>query len=509
MSLLVAGSLSSSRFPYKLRVALLGTSLGLLVMAGCGVDRSASRLPNSPVSNSDRPVLRPSDTGSASPGPGPRAEESAARETSDATTHVSAQPQVVRTLVDHPIHGSAIAGNIGWYLGGEVGSVELIRGHTGLMPYSISCANTTMTGAGTDSCVVTMDGVALNSIDVRLSSSDGAVVVPASIIVARETSSAAFNAVIASVSSAKSVKLIAATTTGSKNLTLQLNPPVPPSLSAISCANSSLTGAASTACTVTLSAAAPSGGAIVSLSSNDAAVAVPANVSVQAATTSAGFTAAASTVTTAQTATITAALGATTETFALQLSPVPIRTLSANATSVSFGGVVINSAATQAVTLSSTGNSTLTVSSATATGSGFSVSGATFPLALNSGQTATLNVQFDPGATGAVSGQLAISSNATTGAAISIGLSGTGEPHEVALAWTAPASSSDPVSGYHIYRAPVGSSSFQLLSATLDTQTAYTDSTGQSGGAYQYYVTSVDSSGKESVPSNTANATLP
>jgi hypothetical protein len=44
-------------------------------------------------------------------------------------------------------------------------------------------------------------------------------------------------------------------------------------------------------------------------------------------------------------------------------------------------------------------------------GAGFTDSGITFPLTLNAGQTATLNIEFDPAATGAVTGQLTLASN--------------------------------------------------------------------------------------------------
>jgi fibronectin type 3 domain-containing protein len=87
-------------------------------------------------------------------------------------------------------------------------------------------------------------------------------------------------------------------------------------------------------------------------------------------------------------------------------------------------------------------------------------------------------------------------------------LSGTGNPHEVNLSWIAPTGSSDPISGYNVYRAPSGSTSFAMLNS-VSSQTAYTDAGVQSGQTYQYYVTSVDSSGVESSPSNTTTVTVP
>jgi hypothetical protein len=80
---------------------------------------------------------------------------------------------------------------------------------------------------------------------------------------------------------------------------------------------------------------------------------------------------------------------------------------------------------------------------------------------------------------------------------------------EVELSWDAPASSADPVAGYNIYRAPSGSSTFQLLNSTIDTATTYVDSTVQAGQTYDYMVESVDRSDVQSLPSNEATATIP
>jgi fibronectin type 3 domain-containing protein len=148
------------------------------------------------------------------------------------------------------------------------------------------------------------------------------------------------------------------------------------------------------------------------------------------------------------------------------------------------------------------------VNSASVSGSGFSVSGATLPATLSPGQSLTLNVRFDPGATGSYTGQLTVSSNSPPNPTLTVSLSGTGGPREVDLTWSAPSASSDPITGYKVYRAPGGTSSFAVVDS-MDTQTAYTDSGVQSGQSYSYYVTSVDSSGVESSPSNTTTVTVP
>ncbi len=182
--------------------------------------------------------------------------------------------------------------------------------------------------------------------------------------------------------------------------------------------------------------------------------------------------------------------------------------ISVNATSLSFGSVALNQPATQALTLTNSGGSAATVSVVTVTGAGFSLVGSTFPITLNAGQNATLNVQFDPTTTGAASGQLTIISALSSTPLAQLSLSGTGVAHQVDLNWSAPASSKDPVAGYNVYRS-TGSSSFQRLNSGVDKKAAYQDGSVQSGVTYKYYVKAVDGSGFESTPSNTMTVSVP
>ena len=279
-------------------------------------------------------------------------------------------------------------------------------------------------------------------------------------------------------------------------------------LSALSCANTSMAGGGSDACTVTLIGGAPASGLVVALSSSNAAVTVPAAVTIPAGATTSAFNATTTAVRAAQSVTLTASAGSVTKTFALQLSGgSPALTL--NATTIAFGGVIVNSPATQSITLKSSGAAPVTVSSATATGNGFSVSGMTFPVTLNPGQTATLNVQFNPASAGAATGQVTVTSNAAGSGKSTVSLTGTGAYHKVSLSWNAPSGSTTQIAGYHIYRAASGSSSYQILNPSMNAQTSFTDSSAQSSTTYQYYVTSVDSSGAESVPSNTTTVAVP
>jgi fibronectin type 3 domain-containing protein len=134
----------------------------------------------------------------------------------------------------------------------------------------------------------------------------------------------------------------------------------------------------------------------------------------------------------------------------------------------------------------------------------------TFPATLAPGATATLNVQFDPANSTAYSGGLTINSNSSGNGTIAIPVSGTGIPQpQVILTWQAPTPTGAPIAGYNVYRALSGNSSYTTLNASLITGTSFTDTTPQFNDNYQYYVTSVDTTGAESVSSNAITISIP
>ncbi|WP_156385607.1 hypothetical protein [Ramlibacter sp. Leaf400] len=98
-------------------------------------------------------------------------------------------------------------------------------------------------------------------------------------------------------------------------------PPAGPTLSAVSLNPASVTGGTSSTASVTLSGAAPSGGAVVTLSDNSAATTVPSSVTVPAGASSASFTVTTAPVTAATAATISAVFGGATRTAALTVNP--------------------------------------------------------------------------------------------------------------------------------------------------------------------------------------------
>jgi len=97
--------------------------------------------------------------------------------------------------------------------------------------------------------------------------------------------------------------------------------------------------------------------------------------------------------------------------------------LGANPTSLSFGNVQAGNNKTLPQVLTNTGGSNVTISQATASGTGFSLSGISTPLTLTPGQSASFNVTFAPQSSGNFSGSVAITSDASN-PNLSVALSG-------------------------------------------------------------------------------------
>jgi hypothetical protein len=191
-------------------------------------------------------------------------------------------------------------------------------------------------------------------------------------------------------------------------------------------------------------------------------------------------------------------------------APPVVSTLSVSSASIGFGTVLVNTPVTQSLTLASTGNAAVTISSAALTGAGFSLGAQAFPITLSAGQSATLEIEFDPTAAGAAAGQLTLASNSSTGASTVVNLSGAGqaESFQVNLNWEAPSSPNDPIAGYNVYRAANGSSMYVLVNSSMETGTSFTDATVQAGATYDYYVETVDTDGNSSAPSSTIAVTI-
>ena len=92
---------------------------------------------------------------------------------------------------------------------------------------------------------------------------------------------------------------------------------------------------------------------------------------------------------------------------------------------VDFGDVTVGTKHTQSATLTNSGNTSVTISQASPSGSGFSVSGLTLPAVLAAGQSVGFSVAFAPQTSGTSTGGITFASNATN-ASLSFPLTGVG-----------------------------------------------------------------------------------
>ena len=97
--------------------------------------------------------------------------------------------------------------------------------------------------------------------------------------------------------------------------------------------------------------------------------------------------------------------------------------LTPSPSSLSFGNVQTGTSQSKNDTVTNTGQSNLTISQVTVTGTGFSITGVVAPLTLTPGDSATLSVQFAPTTEGAVSGNVVFTTDNGT---VSLPISGTG-----------------------------------------------------------------------------------
>ena len=100
-------------------------------------------------------------------------------------------------------------------------------------------------------------------------------------------------------------------------------------------------------------------------------------------------------------------------------------TLTASATSVSFGNTATGSKSSQTLIITNTGTASVMISKATASGAGFSVVGGTSSVSIAAGKNHAFQIQFAPQAAGNVSGNLVVASDASD-STLAISLSGTG-----------------------------------------------------------------------------------
>jgi len=218
---------------------------------------------------------------------------------------------------------------------------------------SLSASPASVTGGSAATGTATLSGPApAGGAVVQLSDDSGATSVPASVTVAAGATSATFTVSTSPVGTSTTATISASFGGQTRTDTLTVLPPAV-AVSALSVSPASVTGGTSATGTVTLTAAAPAGGAQVTLSDDSGATSVPASVTVPQGATSATFSIGTSAVASSTTSTITATYSGATRTATLTVLPPPAPTLvslSLNPSSVVGAPLLGNSTGT--VTLS-------------------------------------------------------------------------------------------------------------------------------------------------------------
>ena len=191
---------------------------------------------------------------------------------------------------------------------------------------SVTLSPNTVVGPASSTATVTLRAAApTGNAVVTLSSSNTVLAtVPNSVVVPAGRTSATFTVNAAQVTATSTVAVSATYENVTKSATLTINPSggaTGPTLSSVSVNPASIVGGNSSTGTVALSAAAPAGGTVVTLSDNSSAASVPASVTVPAGATSATFTVTTTSVTASTSATISATLAAVTRTAVLTVNP--------------------------------------------------------------------------------------------------------------------------------------------------------------------------------------------
>ena len=240
--------------------------------------------------------------------------------------------------------------NVSNAVGSNVGLAEVeIYGPSsqtvGLSQVTVNPAS--VVGGNPATGTVTLTGQApASGVSVALSSNNAAAAVPASVTVTSGNSTATFTVTTTAVTTAATATITGTYNSVSKTAALGITPAV--ALAQVALNPTSVVGGAPSTGTVTLTGAAPAGGIVVALSSDNASATVPVNVTVLSGSSTATFTVSTTSVVNATTATITASYSTVSKTAPLAITPaVALSSVSLNPTSV-VGG----SPSTGTVTLS-------------------------------------------------------------------------------------------------------------------------------------------------------------
>src|SRR5262249_7827138 len=211
---------------------------------------------------------------------------------------------------------------------GDVFVTKFVFGDVALSLSSLAVSPSTVTGGTSSTGTVTLSAAAPagGAIVSRGSSNARVVGVPASVPVPAGAASATFTVTTTTVTASTAVTISGSFGGASRSAVLTVNPvPAAPSLSSVTVNPASVVGRAGSTGTAPLTTPAPTGGALVALSSSNATVASgPASVTVTAGALSASFSITTTAVTAATPVTIGGSFGGTSRTATLTVNaPTP------------------------------------------------------------------------------------------------------------------------------------------------------------------------------------------
>jgi hypothetical protein len=184
-------------------------------------------------------------------------------------------------------------------------------------PSALTLNPSSTTGTQGSTGTVTLAAPAPSDTQISLSSGIPAIAsVPASVVIPQGGTSATFaiTSVAMPTSTVVTIQASAGGVTRSADLTVLPPAALSASLSSLSVNPASVQGGTPATGTATLSAPAPSGGAVVTLTSNSAVASVPSGITIPAGSTSATFTVTTSTTSSSTSATISASYAGTAQT---------------------------------------------------------------------------------------------------------------------------------------------------------------------------------------------------
>ena len=194
---------------------------------------------------------------------------------------------------------------------------------------SIRCVPASVSGGSSSTCTATLLGTApAGGASVSLSANNPAVSVPGAVSVPAGASSVTVSVSTTSVATTQSATITASYAGVLQTASLSVQPPT---ISSHRCAPATVLGGSSSTCTVTLSGAAPTGGSVVSLSSINSAVTVPASLTIPGGVASATFSASTIPVAVSQSAAVTASFSGASQTALVAVVPaIPVTGLQCN-----------------------------------------------------------------------------------------------------------------------------------------------------------------------------------